>query len=130
MNALHFWLGHAVVILGVAALGYALWGMAGKRPYKKRMWDMASAFVIGLYLQIVTGFFVIFSTTNRSFDRSLGFHMVLSMAATALAHFTYSVSRRRPREDRTYSTHVWGVGIALALLAGGILVILVSNQRA
>lgn len=129
MYALHFWLGHAVFLLGAAALGYALWGVAGKRPYKKRMWDLASAFAFGLYLQIVTGFFVIFGTTSRSFDRSLGFHMILSMAATALAHLTYSVNRRRPREKRSYSPHVWGVGIALVLVAGGILVILVSSRE-
>ena len=109
--------------LGVAAFFYALWGLLKSRPYEKRMWDLASAFTFSLYLQIVVGFFVIFGTTNRFFDRTLGIHMVLSMVAAAVAQSTYSANRRRPREERRYSIHVWGIGIAMALVIAGILVI-------
>ena len=123
MYSLHSWLRYAVFLLGLAAWGYALWGLTRKRPYEKRMWDLASAFTFSLYLQIVLGFFLIFSTTNRFFDRSLGIHMVLSMVAAALAQMTYSTNRRRPREERTYLIHVWGAGLAMALVVGGILVI-------
>lgn len=123
MFSLHSWLRYAVFLLGFATLGYALWGLIKKEPYQKRMWDLASAFTFSLYLQIVLGFFLIFSTTNRFFDRSLGIHMVLSMVAAALAQMTYSTNRRRPREDRTYLIHVWGAGLAMALVVGGILVI-------
>ena len=85
--------------------------------------DLASAFTFSLYLQIVLGFFLIFSTTNRFFDRSLGIHMVLSMVAAALAQMTYSTNRRRTREERSYLIHVWGAGLAMALVVAGILVI-------
>jgi hypothetical protein len=87
------------------------------------MWDLSSAFTFSLYLQIVLGFVLIFGTTNRFFDRYLGLHMLLSMAAAALAQMTYTANRRRPREERTYSTHVWGVGLSLALVLAGILAI-------
>ncbi len=87
------------------------------------MWDLASAFTVSLYVQIVLGFFLIFSTTNRFFDRSLGIHMVLSMVAAVLAQMTYSANRRRPREERGYGVHVWGAGLAMALVMAGILVI-------
>ena len=123
MFTLHSWLRYAVFLLGFATLGYALWGLIKKAPYQKRMWDLASAFTFSLYLQIVLGFFLIFSTTNRFFDRSLGIHMVLSMVAAALAQMTYSTNRRLPREERTYLIHVWGAGLAMALVVGGILVI-------
>ena len=123
MYTLHSWLRYVVFLLGVAALAYALWGSMGKQPYKKRMWDLAGAFTVSLYLEIVLGFLIIFSTTNRFFDRYLGLHMVLSMGAAAVAHLTYSANRRRLRENRTYGTHIWGVGIALALVVGGILVV-------
>jgi len=123
MYPLHSWLRYAVFVLGLAAWAYALWGLVKSQPYKKRMWDLASAFTLSIYLQIVIGFLLIFNTTNRFFDRSLGFHMVLSMAAAAVAQLTYSANRRRPREDRTYATHIWGVGIAMALVVAGILVI-------
>ena len=123
MYSIHSWLRYAVFFLGLAAFLYALWGLVKNRPYQKRMWDLASAFTFSLYVQIVLGFFLIFSTTNRFFDRSLGLQMILSMVAAAVAQMTYSSNRRCPREERRYSIHVWGVGLALALVVSGILVI-------
>lgn len=123
MYQLHSWLRYAVFLLGLAAFGYALWGMIRKEAYKKRMWDLAGAFTFSLYLQIVVGLFLIFSTTNRFLDRSLGIHMILSMVAAAVAQMTYSTNRQRPREERSYGVHVWGVGLAMALVVAGILVI-------
>jgi hypothetical protein len=119
---LHIVLSILVFLLGLAALGYALRGVAGNLPYQKRMWDLAAYFAVSLYVQIVLGFLLIFSTTNRSFDRTLGLHMVLSVAAAALGHLTYASNRRRPREEREYALHVWGVGGALLLVIVGILV--------
>jgi Co/Zn/Cd efflux system component len=126
MYALHSWLRYAVFLTGIAAFGYALWGMVGKRPYQKLMWDLASAFAVSLYVQIVIGFFLIFNATNRFFDRSLGLHMVFTMVAAVLAQMSYSTNRRRPREERTYGIHVLGVGAGLALVIAGILVIRTS----
>lgn len=121
MYALHSWLRYAVYLAGLAAFGYALWGLMGKHPYRKRMWDLAAAFTISLYVQVVLGFLLIF--TYRFFSGPLGLHMVFTMAAAALAQMTYSANRRRPREERDYKIHVLGVGVALALVAAGILVI-------
>ena len=126
MYALHSWLRYAVFLTGISAFGYALWGMVGKRPYQKLMWDLASAFAVSLYVQIVIGFFLIFNATNRFFDRSLGLHMVFTMVAAVLAQMSYSTNRRRPREERTYGIHVLGVGAGLALVIAGILVIRTS----
>ena len=120
---LHSWLRYLVFLLGLAALGYAVWGIFGKRPYKKMMWDLSSWFTLSLYLQIVVGFFLVFGTTNRSFDRSLGLHMVFTMVAAVVSQMTYSANRRRPRDERSYGLHVWGVGLAYALVLGSLLVI-------
>ncbi len=127
MYALHSWLRYAVFLAGLFAFGYALWGQMGKRPYKKRMWDLASAFTVTLYVQIVLGFLMIF--TYRFFSGPLGLHMVFSMAAATVAQLTYSSNRRRPREERSYGIHVVGVGVAFALVAAGILVIRSSLFR-
>ena len=121
MYGIHSWLRYAVFLTGLAAFGYALWGMIGKRPYHKLMWDLASAFSVSLYLQVVMGFLLIF--TYRFFSGTLGLHMVFTMVAAVLAQMTYSTNRRRPREERTYGIHVVGVGLALALVVAGILVI-------
>ena len=121
MYGIHSWLRYAVFLTGLAAFGYALWGMLGKRPYQKLMWDLASAFAISLYVQVVLGFLLIF--TYRFFSGTLGLHMVLSMVAAALAQMSYSTNRRRPREEREYGIHVIGVGLAMALVVAGILVI-------
>jgi hypothetical protein len=119
---LHSWLRYLVFLLGLAALGYALWGVIGKRPYKKLMWDLSSWFTLSLYLQILIGFFVVFGATSRSFDRFLGVHMVLTMIAAGVAQMTYSSNRRRPREERSYAIHVWGVGLAMTLVLASLLV--------
>jgi len=124
MYALHSWLRYAVFLAGLAAFGYALWGMVGKRPYQKLMWDLASAFAVTLYVQVVLGFLLIF--TYRFFSGPLGLHMVLTMVAAVVAQMTYSSNRRRPREEREYGIHVLGVGVALALVVAGILVIRTS----
>ena len=121
MYSLHSWLRYAVFLTGLAAFGYALWGTMGKRPYQKLMWDLASAFAVSLYVQVVLGFLLIF--TYRFFSGTLGLHMVLSMVAAALAQMSYSANRRRPREERKYGIHLIGVGFALALVVAGILVI-------
>jgi len=121
MYSLHSWLRYAVFLAGLAAFGYALWGLLGKRPYRKRMWDLAAAFTISLYVQVVLGFLLIF--TYRFFSGPLGLHMVFTMAAAALAQMTYSANRRRSREERRYGIHVAGVGVAMALVVAGILVI-------
>jgi len=117
----HSWLRWAVFLTGTAAFGYALWGMVMKRPYQKLMWDLASAFTVSLYLQVVMGFLLIF--TYRFYSGTLGLHMVFTMVAAVLAQMTYSTNRRRPREERAYGIHVVGVGLALALVVAGILVI-------
>ena len=121
MYGIHSWLRYAVFLTGLAAFGYALWGMLGKRPYQNLMWDLASAFTVSLYVQVVLGFLLIF--TYRFFSGTLGLHMVLSMVAAALAQMSYSANRRRPREEREYGIHVIGVGLAMALVVAGILVI-------
>ena len=121
MYTLHSWLRYAVFLAGLAAFGYALWGMLGKRPYQKRMWDLASAFTVSLYVQVILGFLLIF--TYRFFSGPLGLHMVFTMVAAVLAQMTYSANRRRPREERDYGIHVMGVGLAMALVVAGILVI-------
>lgn len=121
MYGIHSWLRYAVFLTGLAAFGYALWGMLGKRPYRKLMWELASAFAVSLYAQVVLGFLLIF--TYRFFSGTLGIHMVLSMVAAAVAQMSYSTNRRRPREERKYGIHVIGVGLAMALVVAGILVI-------
>ena len=121
MYGIHSWLRYAVFLTGLAAFGYALWGMIGKRPYHKLMWDLASAFTVSLYAQVVLGFLLIF--TYRFYSGTLGLHMVFTMVAAVLAQMTYSTNRRRPREERGYGIHVLGVGLALALVVVGILII-------
>ena len=120
---IHSWLRYPAFALGIATFGYALFSLLRKRPYRKVMWDLASAFTVSLYVQIITGFFLIFGTTNRSFDRSLGLHMILTMVAAVVAQATYTANRRRGREERRYEFHVFGAGLALLLVAGSLLVI-------
>lgn len=121
MYTLHSWLRYVVFVVGLSTFGYSLRGWLGRRPYCKRMWDLASAFAVLLFAEVLSGFLLVF--TNRYFSGPLGLHMAFSMAAAAVAQLTYSTNRRRPRDERRYETHVWGSALALALVVAGILII-------
>ena len=110
MYSLHSWLRYAVFVLGLAALGYAVWGWARNRPYEKRMWDLASAFAVSLHVQIVLGFLLIF--TYRFFSGPLGIHIALSMVAAAVAKVRHARPLQPITVPVTRQALVVGGGIA------------------
>jgi hypothetical protein len=111
---------YLVLLLGVVVLGYAAYGMATKRPYDKVMRILASSFTAALDLTVVLGLLVIFTGT---FYPQLAGHIVMMVAAVAVAHIVSVVVRRRPLEQRTYAPHVVSVIIVLALVSFGIMAI-------
>jgi hypothetical protein len=112
---------YLVLLLGVVVLAYAAYGMATKRPYDKVMRILASSFTAALDLTVVLGLLVIFFT--GTFYPQLAGHIVMMVAAVAVAHIVSVVVRRRPLEQRTYAPHVVSVIIVLALVLFGIMAI-------
>ncbi len=113
----HSGLRYLVLLAGVMALGYALWGMASKRPYDKGMRILGTSFAGLLHLQVLVGFFLLVSGV---FQPMLIGHIFLMLIAAVIAQIPVSVMRRRPQEQRTHTPHVVATLVALALIWMGV----------
>lgn len=112
---------YIALLLGILALGYALYGVATRRPYDERMRKLAGFFSVTLQVNILIGLALLF--TDTTFYPQLGMHVILMIGSAVVAQVVPSVMRRRPMEERTFMPHVVNVAAALALLVFGILAI-------
>ncbi len=115
----HSGIRYLVVLLGILALGYALYGVAGRRDYDQTMRKLAGFFSVSLQINVLTGLALLF--TGSGFYPQLGMHIIMMVAAAVVAQVVPSVMRRRPMEERTYMPHIVNVAAALALVVFGIL---------
>ena len=111
---------YLVLLAGVAALGYAIYGAATGRPYDRMMLRLASAFAGLVHLQILLGIALLF--TGR-FYPALSGHILLMVFAAVTAQVVPSVMRRRTAAERRWIPHVIGTLAALVLIAAGIMAI-------
>lgn len=116
----HSGIRYLVLLAGFLAIGYAVYGLATRRPYDQTMRKLGGAFAGLLHLQVLLGVGVLF--TGR-FYPALGGHILLMVFAAVVAQVVPSVMRRRPMEERTYAPHLIGTLVALALIVAGILAI-------
>jgi hypothetical protein len=115
----HSGIRYLALLLGILALGYALYGVATGRPYDQRMRKLAGFFAVTFHVNILVGVALLFTRTG--FYPQLGTHILTMVAAGVVAQIVPSVMRRRPMEERTYMPHVVNVAAALGLLILGIL---------
>jgi hypothetical protein len=116
----HSGLRYLVLLLGLAVVAYAAYGLITKRPYDQRMRILSLAFSGMLDLQVVVGLAYLF--TSRFYPQ-LGGHLLMMILAVAITHIVSAVQRRRPPEQRTYAPHVVGTLVVLAIISFGILAI-------
>lgn len=116
----HSGIRYLVLLAGVLALGYALFGVVTGRRYDRGMRILASSFAGLLHLQILLGVAVIFTL---GFYPALIGHISMMVFAAAVAQVTSSVMKRRPPEERSYMPHLVATAVALLLIVGGILAI-------
>ena len=118
--AAHSGLRYLVLLAGLFVIVQALVGILGKREYSTAMARLAAAFTGLLHLQVLTGMAVLFT---RPFHTAIIGHLFLMLAAAAVAQFTGSVVKRRPREEKSYGPHLVGAAVALGLVAAGVMAI-------
>jgi hypothetical protein len=109
---------YVVFLVGVIALGYALYGLVARRPVDKRMRILGAAFAGCFHLQILLGLSLLFT---GSFGGIVAGHVLMMVFAAAAAQIVPSVMRRRPPEKRSYLPYVVGIVAALALAATGVM---------
>lgn len=113
----HSGLRYLVLLAGVAALAYSIYGVLTKRSYDKGMRISATAFAGLLHLQILVGFFLLVS--GRFFGALIG-HLFMMLAAGVVAQIPISVLKRRPLEERSHMPHLIATSVALLLVWGGV----------
>jgi hypothetical protein len=116
----HSGLRYLVLLLGLAVVGYAAYGLITKRPYDQRMRVLSLAFSAVLDLQVVVGLAYLFTST---FYPQLAGHLTMMVLAVAITHIVSAVQRRRPPEQRTWGPHVVGTLVVLAIISFGIMAI-------
>lgn len=114
----HSGIRYLVLLAGVLALAYALFGVVTRRPYDPWMRRLASAFAGLIHLQILLGISLLFI---GRFTPAVTGHILLMVLAAGAAQVVPSVMRRRPPEARTWMPHVISAGAALGLVVLGIL---------
>lgn len=115
--ALHSLLRYLVFALGLATLGWALYGIATRRPFDDAMRKLGSAFALSLYLEILVGVGMLFT---GSFDPGATGHVFMMLFAAAVATVVPSVMKRRPPEERTYPPYLVATAVAMGLVVVGI----------
>jgi heme A synthase len=118
--AAHSGFRYLVLLAALLVIGYALFGLATKRPYDKTMRILAAAFTGVLDLQVLLGIATLLSGV---FYPQLGGHIVMMILAAAVAHVVSAVMKRRPPEERTWMPHVVGTLIVIGVIVGGIMAI-------
>jgi heme A synthase len=111
---------YLVLLVGILALGYAVVGAVGRRPYDRTMLRLASAFAGLMHLQVLLGIAILFT---RRFYPALTGHIVLMVFAAIVAQIVPSVMRRRQPDQRSFVPHAVGVLVTLALIVMGTLAI-------
>lgn len=114
----HSGLRYLVLLAGIAAIAYAVYGVATKRPYDKTMRILAAGYTGMVDLTALSGVAYMFSGV---FYPQLGGHIVMMILAAVIAHVVSGVMRRRPMKERTFMPHVIGTAVSLGLVVAGIL---------
>ena len=108
---------YVAVLLGIAAVAYALKGVITKAPYDQTMRMLGGFYAVSMDVTLLLGLALLFV---RQFQPYLVMHIVIMLFATAAAHIVPSVMKRRPMEERTYMPHVVGTLVSLGLLWAGL----------
>lgn len=117
---LHSGVRYLVLLAAVLNLGYALYGLIGRRPYDAAMLRLARAFAGLVHLQILLGIALLFS---RRFYPALIGHVMMMIFAAVVATLVPAVMRRRDPAARGWLPHLIGTVVALALIVAGIMAI-------
>ena len=118
--SIHSGVRYLVLLAGVLALAYALYGAVTRRPYDRAMFMLARSFAGLTHLQVVLGTALLFT---RRFYGALAGHIVSMLLAAVAATIAPAVMRRRQPADRSWWPHVIATAAALALMAVGIMAI-------
>jgi heme A synthase len=119
LNA-HSGLRYLILLVGVLTALIALVGMAQKQPVSNAGLTLLRVFVVLVDIQLLLG--VLTLVTGTFYMQLIG-HLVMMVAAVAMAHLAASRLRKAAPEARGNGQLLTGALIPLALIVAGILAI-------
>lgn len=119
LNA-HSGLRYLILLVAIITAVYALIGMARKTPVDKTGLTMLRVFAVLLDIQVVLGIITII--TGRFYAQLMG-HLVMMIAAVAVAHLGVAKLRKADPATRGHGMLLASSLIPLALIIAGIVAI-------
>lgn len=116
----HSGLRYLIFLVGLLTALIALVGMAQKQPVSRSGLTLLRVFVVLLDIQLVLG--VVTLISGRFYMQLIG-HLVMMVAAIAMAHLAAARLRQAAPEARGNGQLLTGALIPLALIVAGILAI-------
>jgi heme A synthase len=120
MLSIHSHTRYLVLLVGVVASLYAIFGLISRRPADRVGLTLLRVFAGVLDLQILLG---IITLMTRAFLPALIGHIVMMIAAAAVAHLGAVRLKKMPEAERGPGLLLASVLIPLGLIVGGILAI-------
>lgn len=114
----HSGLRYLVLLAGIAAFFYLLYGLALRRDFDKLAGALSGAYVGLMDVQVLLG--ILLYLLIPSYAQLLG-HVVMMLAAVSVAHVANIMNKRR--ETKSYYVAFIGVALSLVLIFGGIMAI-------
>jgi len=116
---LHSGLRYLVLLAGLAAIVYALRGVALKQPHDTTMKRLAITFRSFMDVTLFSG--IVMVTVGYNFNANAGMHVVLMLLATVVSHVVPAVMRKRKQQERTLTPYAVATVVVLALVIVGTL---------
>ena len=113
---IHSGIRYLVLLAGLAAAIYLLFGLATRRDFDKLAGALAGAYVGLMDVQVLTG--ILLYLLIPAYPALMG-HVVMMLAAVTVAHMASIVNKRR--EVKSYYVALTGVALSLLLIVGGIM---------
>lgn len=114
---LHGGFRYLIALVGLAVIGYALYGTVKKQPHDKTMKHLALTFRTLMDLALFSGLVLVM--TGFGFYSNLGVHVILMLMATVVSHIVPAVMRKRRQEERTLVPYAVATAISMVLVVLG-----------
>lgn len=111
---------YLVLLALVLNLGYALFGILGRRPYDATMLRLARILTASVHVQVLLGIGLLFA--RRFYPQLIGHLVTMALAAVAVT-IVPVVMRKRDPAARTWLPHLIATVVAAALIVVGIMAI-------
>jgi len=114
----HSGIRYLVLLAGLAAFVYLLYGLVSRRDFDKLANALTGAYVGLMDVQVLFG--ILLYLLIPSYPQLLG-HVVMMLAAVSVGHVANIMNKRR--EKKSYAVAFVGVALSLVLIIGGIMAI-------